>query len=109
MKPVDINWDLHRSSSDPYVIMNVGATQCRSRTIYKTLNPSWETEHDFLVTFPEQQDLLIEVYDENTLSHGELLGRTSVPLSNLFYQDGGQEWFSLSDSDGSCERLAPQI
>jgi hypothetical protein len=72
------DWHLFGSSSDPYVRVRFSDEDWRSSTKNKTLNPVWggsEDVHDFVV-YDFQQKFLIEVYDADTFSSDDLLGRT---------------------------------
>lgn len=113
-------------SSDPYVRMVVGCQQWTSPVVPKTLHPVW-TEHnvkDFLI-YEWRQPVEIEVWDEDLLGPGDLIGfcqgvtaddlrhmgaRQTVPLKIPSYNGGddtgSEDLVAFSPSSASPMRRA---
>ncbi|CAH2042002.1 unnamed protein product, partial [Iphiclides podalirius] len=74
-------------ASDPYVRVelqkidgDVTVETFLTKTKKKTLNPIWNQEFIFRVK-PQEQKLLIQVFDENRLTRDDFLGMVEIPLS----------------------------
>ncbi|XP_050352576.1 E3 ubiquitin-protein ligase NEDD4 isoform X6 [Nymphalis io] len=74
-------------ASDPYVRVelqkvdgDVTIETFLTKTKKKTLNPVWNQEFIFRVK-PQEQKLLIQVFDENRLTRDDFLGMVEVPLA----------------------------
>eukprot|EP00930_Biecheleria_cincta_P055660 TRINITY_DN41959_c0_g1_i1.p1 TRINITY_DN41959_c0_g1~~TRINITY_DN41959_c0_g1_i1.p1 ORF type:complete len:696 (-),score=99.90 TRINITY_DN41959_c0_g1_i1:40-2127(-) len=99
-------------SSDPYVIVQVGADQWRSSTMDKTLNPIWNPPEcrDFVV-YDLQQHISIQVWDEDQMKYDDILGYTRQRSVEDAIQDSGLIiWERLYDQDdGNCQKGQGQI
>eukprot|EP01063_Lacrimia_lanifica_P006098 TRINITY_DN13664_c0_g2_i1.p1 TRINITY_DN13664_c0_g2~~TRINITY_DN13664_c0_g2_i1.p1 ORF type:complete len:850 (+),score=225.29 TRINITY_DN13664_c0_g2_i1:85-2550(+) len=64
-----------KKSSDPYVVVKVGAQEWHSPIQKKTLNPVWKTEnrHDFLV-YTKTQHVSVNCFDWDKVSADDSLG-----------------------------------
>ncbi|XP_045537381.1 E3 ubiquitin-protein ligase Nedd-4 [Papilio machaon] len=74
-------------ASDPYVRVelqkidgDVTVETFLTKTKKKTLNPVWNQEFIFRVK-PQEQKLLIQVFDENRLTRDDFLGMVEIPLA----------------------------
>ncbi|XP_068620749.1 E3 ubiquitin-protein ligase Nedd-4 isoform X2 [Battus philenor] len=74
-------------ASDPYVRVELQKTDgdvtvetFLTKTKKKTLNPVWNQEFVFRVK-PQEQKLLIQVFDENRLTRDDFLGMVEIPLA----------------------------
>ncbi|XP_039759454.1 E3 ubiquitin-protein ligase Nedd-4 isoform X1 [Pararge aegeria] len=74
-------------ASDPYVRVelqkvdgDVTIETFLTKTKKKTLNPIWNQEFVFRVK-PQEQKLLIQVFDENRLTRDDFLGMVEIPLA----------------------------
>ncbi|XP_072943035.1 E3 ubiquitin-protein ligase Nedd-4 isoform X3 [Epargyreus clarus] len=74
-------------ASDPYVRVelqkvdgDVIVETFLTKTKKKTLNPVWNQEFVFRVK-PQEQKLLIQVFDENRLTRDDFLGMVEIPLA----------------------------
>ncbi|XP_045501918.1 E3 ubiquitin-protein ligase NEDD4 isoform X3 [Colias croceus] len=79
-------------ASDPYVRVelqkadgDVTLETFLTKTKKRTLNPVWNQEFVFRVK-PQEQKLLIQVFDENRLTRDDFLGMVEVPLANTPYE-----------------------
>lgn len=94
-------------TSDPYVEIKLGAQSLRTRTIPKTLNPQWG-DCDFFnfLVWDNTQVLHIRVYDEDTLSLDDYLGRvTNKTVVEVFESCKGEEgaWFALEGKTAGAQ------
>lgn len=79
-------------ASDPYVRVelqqvdgDVTVETFLTKTKKKTLNPVWNQEFVFRVK-PQEQKLLIQVFDENRLTRDDFLGMVEIPLTSTPYE-----------------------
>ncbi|XP_047516489.1 E3 ubiquitin-protein ligase NEDD4 isoform X5 [Pieris napi] len=79
-------------ASDPYVRVELQKVDCDvtletflTKTKKRTLNPVWNQEFVFRVK-PQEQKLLIQVFDENRLTRDDFLGMAEVPLVNTPFE-----------------------
>ncbi|CAH0724146.1 unnamed protein product, partial [Brenthis ino] len=79
-------------ASDPYVRVelqkvdgDVTVETFLTKTKKKTLNPVWNQEFVFRVK-PQEQKLLIQVFDENRLTRDDFLGMVEIPLNNTPFE-----------------------
>ncbi|CAK1550251.1 unnamed protein product [Leptosia nina] len=79
-------------ASDPYVRVelqkvdgDVTVETFLTKTKKRTLNPVWNQEFVFRVK-PQEQKLLIQVFDENRLTRDDFLGMAEVPLANTPFE-----------------------
>ncbi|XP_045526900.1 E3 ubiquitin-protein ligase Nedd-4 isoform X1 [Pieris brassicae] len=79
-------------ASDPYVRVELQKVDCDvtletflTKTKKRTLNPIWNQEFVFRVK-PQEQKLLIQVFDENRLTRDDFLGMAEVPLTNTPFE-----------------------
>ncbi|XP_045486906.1 E3 ubiquitin-protein ligase NEDD4 isoform X4 [Pieris rapae] len=79
-------------ASDPYVRVELQKVDCDvtletflTKTKKRTLNPIWNQEFVFRVK-PQEQKLLIQVFDENRLTRDDFLGMAEVPLANTPFE-----------------------
>ena len=85
--------------SDPYAVISIGETKVsfRKRYVPKTVNPTWDYSTAFIIEDPAGHELDIYVYDFDTVSADDFLGRTSVSLSHILQKDTFDDWIALSD------------
>lgn len=83
--------------SDPYAKVSIGLQHCRSRTIYKNLNPTWNEVFEFMVYEVPGQDLEVDLYDEDT-DKDDFLGSLQICLGDVMKNRVVDEWFALNDT-----------
>ncbi|XP_032766074.1 extended synaptotagmin-3 [Rattus rattus] len=83
--------------SDPYAKVSIGLQQCRSRTIYKNLNPVWDEVFEFMVYEVPGQDLEVDLYDEDA-DRDDFLGSLQISLGDVMKNRVVDEWFVLNDT-----------
>jgi C2 domain len=67
--------------SDPFCRLAVGATQRKSSTKKKSLNPQWAQDFTFPVRAEDARTLSVRVFDWNQVQGDEFLGRASVDFA----------------------------
>ncbi|GBG85330.1 hypothetical protein CBR_g39897 [Chara braunii] len=80
--------DIATSTSDPYVqlwMKNKSESKQRTQVIYKELNPVWDEEFEFLVENPNDDMLMMEVYDHDMFGRRDFLGKLSLTLTRVMY------------------------
>jgi len=89
--------------SDPYVVISFGGAKGKTKTIDHTIYPDWyETiVLDVDVAEAYAPDIQLIVYDHDTVSADEFLGRVSVPLpkSSAAQNIVDPQWYRLSLRD----------
>ncbi|XP_051062409.1 extended synaptotagmin-3 isoform X1 [Phodopus roborovskii] len=83
--------------SDPYAKVSIGLQHSRSRTIYKSLNPTWNEVFEFMVYEVPGQDLEVDLYDEDT-DRDDFLGSLQICLGDVMTNRVVDEWFVLNDT-----------
>nr|XP_048272958.1 extended synaptotagmin-3 isoform X1 [Myodes glareolus] len=83
--------------SDPYAKVSIGLQHCRSRTVYKNLNPTWNEVFEFMVYEVPGQDLEVDLYDEDT-DRDDFLGSLQICLGDVMMNRVVDEWFVLNDT-----------
>lgn len=86
--------------SDPYlVIKRHGEAVARTKTVYETLNPTWNESFEFRQENEyEKMQLELVLWDENVLMKDVVLGNTTIDLNpQLFYNNSSTDvWVQLS-------------
>ena len=82
-------------SSDPYCILTIGLQTRKSKTKYKTLNPTYNETFDF--SWNGMDQLMVEVYDKDELTKDDHMGKTEVGLEPLLRESGLvlRDWFTI--------------
>jgi len=63
-------------TSDPYFTLTIGSQTSKTSVISRTCNPDWpEEEHFDFLCFHEDQQLVLDCFDEDMFSADDLLGR----------------------------------
>ena len=77
------------TSSDPYVVIKIGAQEQRTRIIKRDLNPVWEQTLEFRGSLADllAQTPSLSVKDHDAMSRDEHLGNLALPLHQLEYAD----------------------
>jgi len=89
LKAADASWTSFGKmvTSDPYVMVRIGAYSKTTSCVMKSLNPKWdpakEPPMDFLIDNIILQDLKITVMDEDTLTEHDELGTAAISMQKL--------------------------
>ncbi|XP_022103860.1 rasGAP-activating-like protein 1 isoform X3 [Acanthaster planci] len=96
--------DLISRSSDPYCLIKIdNEVVARTATVWKTLTPFWGEEYFFHLP-GGFQNLSVYVFDEDTVSEDDIIGKVSVDKDVL--QDtprGLEKWLQLVKVDRDTE------
>ncbi|KAF1382308.1 hypothetical protein PFLUV_G00142410 [Perca fluviatilis] len=85
---------LVKDKSDPYATLRVGTRHFKSKTIKKTLNPTWNEVYEFVAHEAPGQELEMEIYDEDT-DKDDFLGRYNLDLGEVKKEVEMDKWFTL--------------
>ncbi len=83
------------TSSDPYCIVTIGAQVNRTKTVYKSLAPTYN-EH-FTFSWDGCDKLLIDIYDKDEFTKDDNMGKVELDLSPLLAQTDAvmENWFQI--------------
>jgi hypothetical protein len=96
-------------TSDPYLKLKVGSHHLyRSRTINKTLNPTWN-EHFMTILDDINQELVIKAYDHDFALTDDFLGMASINLSDLKWNEALELTLDLTENGSEHEDSWGQI
>ncbi|KAG8222833.1 hypothetical protein J437_LFUL010349 [Ladona fulva] len=87
--------------SDPYVKFRLGNEKYKSKTVYKSLNPNWLEQFDLHLYDDQSQDLEITVWDKDSRTKDDFMGRCVIDLSKLEREKTHRIWKDLQDGSGS--------
>merc|ERR1719272_446498 len=74
--------------SDPYVKVNLGDVEKRTNTINNDLNPRWNSHPLLFDVTSRNQVLKLSVWDEDTLTADDPLGKMEIPLEGIIAKAG---------------------
>ncbi|XP_078376188.1 extended synaptotagmin-2-like isoform X2 [Oculina patagonica] len=86
-----------KGSSDPYVILRVGAKTFRTQTKDSTLNPVWNEVFESFVDNAHGQKIKIGVFDEDKASDDEALGTVEADIATIVQQGNVDLWLPLEN------------
>nr|XP_018902831.1 PREDICTED: extended synaptotagmin-2 [Bemisia tabaci] len=88
-----------KNTSDPYVILTLGAQTYRTPTIDSTLDPKWDYWCEMVVYSSRGQELALQLYDEDKLKKKDSsLGKATVDIHNVVKKGGVDSWVTLEEA-----------
>lgn len=83
------------TSSDPYCVLTLGLQSRKSKTKYKTLNPTYNETFTFSWNGVDQ--LVVEVFDKDELTKDDHMGKLEVMLDPLLRAEEAvlRDWFTV--------------
>ena len=77
--------DLHSAdlggTSDPYCMLDLGASRHRTETVFRTLHPAWGERFDFVAAKELEADSVeCQVFDEDRFGSHTFLGGVTIPI-----------------------------
>ncbi|KAJ8965168.1 hypothetical protein NQ314_004311 [Rhamnusium bicolor] len=90
--------------SDPYVILNVGAQECKTQVIKRELNPKWDYWCEFIILDHLAQHLQFKMFDQDELNEDDFMGSGIIEI-----QSASQETKQLKVADISTALLTVYI
>ncbi|XP_072034910.1 rasGAP-activating-like protein 1 isoform X2 [Amphiura filiformis] len=96
--------DLISGSSDPYCLIKLdNEVVARTATVWRTLDPFWGEEYQFHLP-GGFHNLSIYIYDEDTMSEDDLIGKVSIDKEMLQGDPRGfEKWMKLVKVDRDTE------
>lgn len=95
LKPMDMN-----GYSDPYVVLQIEDQRIETNYKKSTLSPVWNESFTFDILHG-RDTLRVVVMDKDTFGNDDFEGQCIVSLNMLRDQMKKDEWFQLTDKDGS--------
>ncbi|XP_015764424.1 PREDICTED: extended synaptotagmin-2-A-like [Acropora digitifera] len=86
-----------KGSSDPYVVLRVGAKTFRTKTKDSTLNPVWNEVFEAFVDNSHGQKIKISLFDEDKASDDESLGTVEADIGTIAQQGNVDLWLPLEN------------
>lgn len=82
LHPMDMN-----GKADPYVVLQMGGKRISDKDNYvsKQLNPIFGKCFEMELRFPQDSQLMVQIYDWDLVGSDELIGETRIDLENRFY------------------------
>merc|ERR1712106_534612 len=83
--------------ADPYVVLTIGNTKFKSKTINDNHNPEWNFITNLEIYEDSQSQVTIEIFDDD-LGKDDMLGRTNIDIQNILAMDQIQnQWVPLQN------------
>jgi len=80
----------------------------KTKTIKKTLNPKWKSEHSFLLTDHHSSIICISLWDHDAMSASDPMGAVNIPLSNFLNSDNAEKQLEVEPCEG-CDTATGTI
>lgn len=82
LHPMDLN-----GKADPYIVLQMGSKRISDKESYisKQLNPIFGKCFEMELKFPQDSQLVVQIYDWDLVGSDELIGETKIDLENRFY------------------------
>ncbi|XP_057421574.1 synaptotagmin-5-like isoform X2 [Lotus japonicus] len=87
--------------SDPYVVLTLRKakskveTICQTKVVNNCLNPSWNQAFDFVVEDGLHDELIVEVWDHDTIGKDDFMGRCTLSLKRVIHEEEYEGRFKL--------------
>ena len=98
-----------KSKSDPYAILRIGAVERRTKTIHRSLAPSFNETFEFCSISREHALLRVALYDADPLTEDHFLGEVIVPVCSINEDDEKPTWRPLEVRPGSTEFVSGEL
>ena len=98
-----------KSKSDPYALLRIGEIVHRTKTIKKSLKPTWNEEFEFCSISREHALLRVALYDADPLVEDHFLGEVIVPICSLAPADEKPTFRPLEVRPGSTEFVSGEL
>ncbi|PRP78686.1 hypothetical protein PROFUN_13425 [Planoprotostelium fungivorum] len=92
--------------SDPFVIVKMKGLfkkKFKTKVINHNLNPVWEEEFEFEPQHPNHDQIILKIYDYDTVGTNDFLGMVKLPVINYLNKGIVEEWLPLSGKWGKKE------
>ncbi|GLC42478.1 hypothetical protein PLESTB_001102700 [Pleodorina starrii] len=90
LRPADPN-----GLSDPYAVLSLGSSSCRSRTVSASLDPTWDERYYMYIKDPAADVLRVRLYDEDLAKSDDDLGLSMLGLGELADSQGEIKTYTL--------------
>jgi len=87
-------------TSDPYIIIKLGSQQVKTKTITKTLTPTWGSEF-VLDVVNCLSTVHVTIWDSDIGSKDDQIGWFDVDLIDLSHQEPERKWYTIALSPGA--------
>ena len=95
-------------TTDPFACISIGELTRRTKTVYNTTSPVWETGFEFFLPHGKTETVLLEVRDNDTQLMGdeEVICSATLDLSAQEMRPGKTEVVTVELSGGRCGKGA---
>merc|ERR1712181_156715 len=80
--------------ADPYVTISYEELKFKSNVVKNNLNPEWNFDNIFTISDDISNEILLEVYDKDTVSKDDFMGKISLSTTDITKLKQGQ-WIPL--------------
>merc|ERR1712223_445439 len=80
--------------ADPYITISYGELKLKSNVVKNNINPEWNFDNVLTISDNISKEILLEVYDKDTVSKDDFMGKISLPTSEVIKLQEGQ-WIPL--------------
>uniref|UniRef100_A0A6P7HA16 Extended synaptotagmin-2-B-like n=1 Tax=Diabrotica virgifera virgifera TaxID=50390 RepID=A0A6P7HA16_DIAVI len=84
--------------SDPYVVLTVGAQECKTPVIKRELNPKWDYWCEFVILDPLGQHLHFKMFDQDDLNEDDFMGSGIAEIHAVIKEGENDKWFNLDNA-----------
>jgi len=86
--------------SDPYVVLNIGETKISfvDQYVDSDVNPVWNYVAEFPIEEPSGLSLNLEVFDFDSGSEDDFMGRSSINIETFVETGSSEHWLTLEDT-----------
>eukprot|EP00090_Calanus_glacialis_P001213 TRINITY_DN10844_c0_g1_i1.p1 TRINITY_DN10844_c0_g1~~TRINITY_DN10844_c0_g1_i1.p1 ORF type:complete len:634 (-),score=188.89 TRINITY_DN10844_c0_g1_i1:498-2399(-) len=86
--------------SDPYVVLNIGETKISfvDQYVDSDVNPVWNYVAEFPIEEPSGLALNLEVFDFDSGSDDDFMGRSSINIESFVETGSYEHWLTLEDT-----------
>jgi len=100
-----------QNEPDCFAKLKFGAESFNSSVVKNTCDPEWPEDEwsEFLLERSDGHRLFVRLYDEDTFSRDEFLGRVGIPIKDIIEAEDNLCTFPLQDDPTETNRIQAEI